>query len=156
MTSPASLYDRLGGQPVLDRLARRFYELMREMPEVAEVHAMHLMSIEEVEERLRHFLSGFFGGPDQYRARYGEPMMRRRHLPFAIGPRERDAWLSCMQHALDDVLGRSELRIEVETQIRAFAEHMRNRESSGDARGGGCGCTPGGRPAMPPIVSAQH
>lgn len=154
MNTPQSLYARLGGQDALDRLARRFYELMREMPEVAEVHAMHLMSIEEVEERLRHFLSGFFGGPDQYRSRYGEPMMRRRHLPFAIGPAQRDAWMTCMRRALDDVLGANTLRDEVEAQIAAFAEHMRNRESGGSTRGmGGSQCASG--PSMPSFLPPQ-
>lgn len=130
MNTRASLYDRLGGQPTLDRLAQRFYHWMESMPAAAEVHAMHQMSLPQVEARLRAFLSGFFGGPDIYRPQYGEPMMRRRHLPFPIGPRQRDAWLACMRKALDEVAPDPALRDESYAQIAAFAEHMRNREDT--------------------------
>jgi len=131
MSSTHSLYERLGGAATLDRLAARLYAWMREMPEAAAVHAMHQMSLDQVELRLRAFLSAFFGGPDEYRPRYGEPMMRRRHMAFAIGPRERDAWLACMQRALDEVVVDAALRAEAYAQIAAFAEHMRNREADG-------------------------
>lgn len=155
MSATQSLYDRLGGQDALDRLAQRFYQLMRQMPEAAVVHSMHLMTIEEVEERLRHFLSGFFGGPDKYRSRYGEPMMRRRHLPFAIGPAERDAWMICMRSAMDDVFGNTPLRKEAEAQIAIFAEHMRNREANDVARGAGGGIPASGPPSMPVFLKPQ-
>jgi hemoglobin len=131
MNPADTLYARLGGAATLDRLAARLYVWMRELPEAEVVHAMHQMSLDQVEMRLRAFLSGFFGGPDEYRARYGEPMMRRRHLAFAIGPGERDAWLACMRHALDDVVADPALRAEAYAQLAAFAEHMRNREAAG-------------------------
>ena len=122
-----SLYDRLGGQPGLDRLAASFYRWMGRMPEAAAVHAMHRLPMPEVEARLAHFLSGFFGGPDAYRPRYGEPMMRRRHFPFAIGPAARDAWLACMRLALEECVASPGLRAVADAQIARFAEHMRNR-----------------------------
>lgn len=121
------LYARLGGAEGLQALAARFYAWMERLPEAAAIHAMHRQPIPEVQARLAHFLSGFFGGPDLYRPRYGEPMMRRRHLPFAIGPAERDAWLACMRLALDDCVPDPALRAEAYAQIARFAEHMRNR-----------------------------
>jgi hemoglobin len=33
------------------------------------------------------FLSGWMGGPNLFIERYGHPMLRARHLPFAIGTR---------------------------------------------------------------------
>lgn len=123
-----SLFQRLGGQPAMDHLAARFYHWMERMPEAAAVHAMHRMPMAEVEQRLAHFLSGFFGGPDQFRPRYGEPMMRRRHFPFAIGPTERDTWLACMRAALADSVADDALRAEAYAQIARFADHMRNRD----------------------------
>ncbi len=122
------LFLRLGGLPGIERLAASFYRWMARMPEAAEVHAMHLMPMADVEARLVHFLSGFFGGPDEYRPRHGEPMMRRRHFPFAIGPAERDAWLACMRAALDETVPDDALRAEAYAQIARFAEHMRNRD----------------------------
>jgi len=154
MSNTSGLYARLGGAATLDQLAARFYVWMRELPEAAAVHAMHQMSLDQVEARLRAFLSAFFGGPDEYRARYGEPMMRRRHLAFAIGPGERDAWLACMRRALDEVVADTTLRAEAYAQIAAFAEHMRNREVAGvSADESGCACT--GRSHALHIVAAK-
>lgn len=149
MSDTSSLYVRLGGAATLDQLVGRLYVWMREMPEAAAVHAMHQMGLDQVETRLRAFLSAFFGGPDEYRARYGEPMMRRRHLAFAIGPGERDAWLACMQRALDEVVADATLRKEAYAQIAAFAEHMRNREAAGaSAHKSGCTRSDAQNPAL--------
>lgn len=125
---PDTLFRRLGGNAGLERLAASFYRWMDRLPGAAGVHAMHRMPIPEVEARLAHFLSGFFGGPDEYRSRHGEPMMRRRHFPFPIGVAERDAWLECMRHALEETVEEPQLRAEAYAQIARFAEHMRNRD----------------------------
>jgi hemoglobin len=154
MSNPSSLYARLGGAVTLDQLASRLYVWMREMPEAAAVHAMHQMSMDQVETRLRAFLSAFFGGPDEYRANYGEPMMRRRHLAFPIGPAERDAWLACMQRALAEVVADATLRAEAYAQIAAFAERMRNRDASGATAHGPGLAHPGGRPLGLRIISS--
>lgn len=42
------------------------------------------------------------GGPDLNQQRFGHPRLRARHLPYAIGIRERDQWLACMQQAMDE------------------------------------------------------
>ncbi|MHB1895556.1 MAG: globin domain-containing protein [Metallibacterium sp.] len=91
------------------------------MPEAAVVHAMHQMSMEWLEAHLRVFLGAFFDGPDEYRARYGEPLMRRRHLPVYHRSAQRDAWLACMQRALDDVAADPTPRRETHARISAFA-----------------------------------
>jgi hemoglobin len=49
------------------------------------------------------FLRQYFGGPAEYNARRGHPQLRRRHLPFPITPEARDAWLSHMLAAIDEV-----------------------------------------------------
>lgn len=127
---PASLYERIGGEPTLTRVAERLYEWMKALPEAAQVHAMHTTDLGETRARLTAFLSGFFGGPDRYRPQFGEPLMRRRHMAFAIGPLERDVWLGCMRHALADVITDPGLREEAFARIAQFAEHMRNRAAA--------------------------
>lgn len=129
MTVSPTLYQRLGENRGLQALARRFYEWMEQLPEAVHVHSLHKMEMNEVRARLVAFLSGFFDGPDQYRARYGEPMMRRRHLPIPIGLAERDAWMLCMHKSLQDTIADDSLRAEVEARIAAFAKHMRNRDT---------------------------
>ncbi len=58
-----------------------------------------------LEEPIRNqaeFLIQYFGGPQLYSQRKGHPRLRARHMPFRIGPRERDLWLGHMQGALSD------------------------------------------------------
>jgi hemoglobin len=52
------------------------------------------------------FFVGLLGGPPLYHQRYGNPMMRARHLPFAITPRAREEWLACFERVLADAPGR--------------------------------------------------
>ena len=37
-----------------------------------------------------------------YTEEHGHPMLRARHLPFEITPKRAEAWLSCMEQAMDD------------------------------------------------------
>jgi Truncated hemoglobins len=122
----AHLYSLLGEDGIA-RLVDRHYHWMQTLPEVRPVLAMHALPLDETKARLRAFLSGWLGGPDRYRPRYGEPFMRRRHLPFPIDAAARDQWLLCMRHALADVIEQDEARRQLEAAFAAMAEHMRNR-----------------------------
>ena len=51
-------------------------------------------------QRLTGFLEQYWGGPGTYSEQRGHPRLRMRHGPFAIGPAERDAWLSHMYDAV--------------------------------------------------------
>jgi hemoglobin len=55
------------------------------------------------EEHLRLFLIQYWGGPGTYSERRGHPRLRMRHVHFAIGEAERDAWLRHMRTALDEL-----------------------------------------------------
>ena len=49
------------------------------------------------------FLTQYWGGPRTYSEQRGHPRLRMRHVPFAIGERERVAWLTHMRHAVDSL-----------------------------------------------------
>jgi hemoglobin len=55
------------------------------------------------EVRLRMFLEQYWGGPRTYSDQRGHPRLRMRHMPFRIGPIERDAWLRCMRIAVASI-----------------------------------------------------
>lgn len=141
--SKPTLYARIGGDPVIAELVDRLYYWMVILPEAREVWAMHHSDLDDTKARLRAFLSTWFGGPDQYSPAYGDPFMRRRHMPFAIGPAERDVWLLCLRRALADVVKEPELRSLLDSLFSTMAEHMRNRDDSGAPLAPSCGC--GGR-----------
>jgi len=52
-------------------------------------------------EKSAAFFIGLLGGPPLYQQRYGNPMMRARHLPFAINRAARDEWLRCFERVLE-------------------------------------------------------
>lgn len=130
-TQPDRLYQLIGGDGRLRELVDRFYDLMDLEPEFAALRAMHPPTLEGSRDKLYHFLSGWTGGPDLYTPQHGQPFLRARHLPFAIGSAERDQWLTCMLMALQD-LGYEEA--DQDLLLNAFfrtADWMRNRADSG-------------------------
>jgi hemoglobin len=53
-------------------------------------------------EKSAAFFVGLLGGPPLYHQRYGNPMMRARHLPFPINRAARDEWLACFERVLEN------------------------------------------------------
>ena len=96
-----TLYDAVGGEETFRRLVGGFYERVSHDPVLRPLYPEE--ELEAAEERLRLFLIQYWGGPTTYSEKRGHPRLRRRHVPFAIGPAERDAWLTAMRAALDDV-----------------------------------------------------
>ena len=132
MSLPAPLpaptpYELLGGEAGVRRLVDRFYDLMDGSPEAADVRALHAASLRSSREKLFLFLTGWTGGPPLYIRKYGHPRLRARHLPFAIGARERDQWLWCMDQALDEHEMPDELRRMLRERLHQLADHMRNQ-----------------------------
>jgi hemoglobin len=120
-------YQRIGGEPAIRELVRRFYRHMDELPEAYGVRKLHGRDLAHSELKLFEFLSGWLGGPQLFVEKYGHPMLRRRHLPFAIGQAEKQQWLLCMQLALDDVVTDPALRTELYNAFTKTADHMRNQ-----------------------------
>ena len=120
-------YERIGGAEAIRTLVQRFYQLMDELPETYGVRKLHPQDLRGSEEKLYLFLSGWLGGPQLYVEQYGHPMLRRRHLPFAIGEAERDQWLLCMKLAMDEVIPDAALRADLYGAFAPLADHMRNR-----------------------------
>jgi hemoglobin len=121
-----SHYEQLGGDATVRALVERFYALMDALPEARAIRALHPADLASSKEKLYLFLSGWLGGPPLYAQKHGHPMLRARHLPFAIGPAERDQWMLCMNRALADVVADERLRAELSGALARVAEHMRN------------------------------
>ena len=58
----------------------------------------------------------------------GHPMLRARHLSFAFGIAERDAWLACMQEAMNDCVVAAGLQASLLDSLFKTADWMRNKE----------------------------
>jgi hemoglobin len=122
-----SPYARMGGEAAVRALVERFYELMDTLHEAWEIRKLHPQDLTGSRDKLFKFLSGWLGGPPLYVRESGHPMLRRRHLPFAIDAQARDQWMLCMNQALDEVVEDEQLRAGVRHAFDQLADHMRNR-----------------------------
>jgi hemoglobin len=120
-------FDRLGGEAGIRALVDRFYELMDTLPEARELRALHPASLDGSRDKLAWYLTGWLGGPQRYVERFGHPRLRARHLPFAIGARERDQWMLCMRRAMAERIVDDELRAALDAPLAQLADHMRNQ-----------------------------
>jgi hemoglobin len=128
-------FEWIGGEAGVRSLVDRFYDLMDSEPEAAGIRALHPPDLAGSREKLWLFLVGWLGGPPLYVERHGHPRLRARHLPFPIGEAERDAWMWCMDRALDEHPMPDTLREQMRDRLRSLADHMRNQ--------------PGGAPGSP-------
>jgi hemoglobin len=123
-------YQRIGGAAKIHALVQRFYEIMDELPEAYGIRKMHAAKLAGAADKLFKFLSGWLGGPPLFVQEFGEPFLRRRHFPFAIGVAERDQWLLCMDQALNEIVEDTVLRQELSTAFSKVADHMRNQPNA--------------------------
>ena len=133
MNATGSLYLRLGGKAVLQEFVDHLYDYMVMTPEVDHVRKMHSADLTQARNRLFMFLSGMLGGPALYMEAFGHPRLRRKHLQFEIGNKERDQWLACAQYAADQLDIASYLNEELMQELTAMADHLRNKDTVNDS-----------------------
>jgi hemoglobin len=129
-TTPAPTstpFERIGGEAAVRRLVSRFYELMDTLPEAYGIRKLHQPDLSGAEQKLFMYLCGWLGGPQLYVEKYGHPMLRARHLPFAIASAEAEQWMLCMRQAMAEVIEDAALRAALDKALDDLARHMRNR-----------------------------
>ena len=113
--------------PFFERLVDAFYEGVA-TDEVLLPLYPERPDLSGARHRLTLFLAQYWGGPTTYMDERGHPRLRMRHLPFHIGPLERDRWLVHMAAAVNDVaapLG-ADVVDDLMTYFMSAAEHLRN------------------------------
>ena len=96
-----TLYDAAGGMPFFERLVGAFYDGLKSDPVLRPMYPDDDM--EGAQQRLTLFLAQYWGGPTTYSEERGHPRLRARHMPYFIGPTERDHWLIRMSAAVEEV-----------------------------------------------------
>jgi len=122
----ASHFEMLGGHDGVVRLVNSFYRQMDTRPDSAGIRAMHEPDLSSTRAVLVLYLCEWLGGPKDYSAQRGHPRLRMRHAGFAIGIPERDAWLACMQAAMDESGVAPALQGALMTAFFKTADWMRN------------------------------
>ena len=121
-----TLYERVGGESGVRRLVDRFYDLMDSLPQARSLRDLHATSLLESRDKLFEFLSGWLGGPPLYVNKRGHPRLRARHMPFVIDDAGVDAWLLCMNRALDETVADTDAVAKLQGALLPLAMHMKN------------------------------
>lgn len=117
----------LGGEAAVRELVDRFYDAMQRLPEARVILALHPDDLALSRDKLTAFLTGWMGGPSRYRERFGPIAIPMAHRHLSIGVEERDAWLTCMATALDEMKVDAELKAYLLAQLYHPAEMCRTR-----------------------------
>ena len=124
MEAPPTVYESVGGQSFFDDLVNCFYDAVEADPVLRPLYPKDLGPSRE---RLAGFLAQYWGGPPRYSDMRGHPRLRLRHMPFAIGWTEREAWMEHMTAALDASRVADDSGRRLPTEIRALMfEHFDN------------------------------
>ena len=124
MTNPH--FETIGGEAAIIQLVEKFYHYMNTLPEAAGIRTMHAADLSHTKKILVQFLIEWLGGPKVYSAEHGHPSLRKRHMHFPIGEVESNAWMSCMRHAMEDVVSNATLRQQLEQSFTKTANFIRN------------------------------
>lgn len=126
-TAPPCIFDRIGGEVIVDRLVEAFYARMDSLSEARAIRDMHDADLEPTKRVLKRYLTEWMGGPNLYSSERGHPRLRQRHMGFPIDSSARDAWLLCMEGALRETVPDEAARQEIYTAFARLADFMRNR-----------------------------
>ncbi len=121
-------FDRMGEEGAR-ALAERFYDHMdAHEPALVAIHRNENGRVSRgTRDNFAAFLVEWLGGPRVYSSVHGHPRLRMRHAHVAIGIEERDAWLRCMNAALDHPRIDPEVRAFLERRFAEVADFLRNR-----------------------------
>jgi hemoglobin len=127
MATEPTLFETAGGMPFFEALVDRFYEGVAGDPELLRLYPQP-DDLGPARHRLTLFLAQYWGGPPTYDAERGQPRLRMRHAPFAIGPAERDRWLAHMRAAVAVSAPPADVGRRLLAYFEMAADAMRNRD----------------------------
>ncbi|MBX3011119.1 MAG: hypothetical protein KF832_06405 [Caldilineaceae bacterium] len=116
VAAPSSeIYARMGEENIFAMLEDFYREL-----EQSAIRAMFPADMVHASQKSAAFFVGLLGGPPLYHQRYGNPMMRARHMPFIIDEAARQEWLACFDRVLAAAPERYRFPAEHLPGFRAF------------------------------------
>jgi hemoglobin len=89
------IYEKMGEENIFAML-EDFYRELEKSP----LRPMFPRDMVAASRKSGAFFVGLLGGPPLYHQRYGNPMMRARHMPFPIDEAARQEWLACFDRVL--------------------------------------------------------
>lgn len=128
MADEPTVYERVGGEAFFVELVDRFYAGVEDDPVLRPLYRTDLA---EPKRHLAGFLAQLWGGPPHYSEERGHPRLRMRHLPFVVGPAQRDAWLHHMRAAVAEMDPPPEVREALLDHFARTADFLVNDPGEG-------------------------
>jgi len=125
-----TLYEKMGGEDPLKKLVETFYDIIETDIDGKLIHDLHLKGHGMNHTRVAQFefLSGFFGGPKYYIERNGHSDIRQIHKHVEVGHAAVQAWLLCMEKAIDQNGFEMSIKQAMMKTFTHAAEIARNQE----------------------------
>lgn len=95
-------YKMAGELTGITKLVDAFYKNMDTFSNARKIRSMHSFDLSESKQKLSYFLAGWLGGPKLYSEHYGKINIPLAHKHISIGIEESEAWINCMQSAVDE------------------------------------------------------
>jgi len=114
-----------GGFEGIQKLVKSFYQFMDQLTEAKTIRSMHAEDLSLIDDKLTHFLCYWLGGPRQYREKYGPISIPQVHSHLIVNKAERDAWLQCMEKAIELQPYKASFKIYLLEQLALPAERIR-------------------------------
>ncbi len=118
-------YQAAGGIEGITQLVNDFYDFMETLQEAKVIRAMHSDDLTQSRQKLAYFLSGWLGGPRLYRDKYGPISIPMAHRHLNVEALERDAWILCMQKAVEKQPYEESFKVYLIEQLKVPAERIR-------------------------------
>ncbi|MEH6575817.1 MAG: group II truncated hemoglobin [Amphritea sp.] len=118
-------YKMAGELAGLTKLVDEFYDIMNALPESTNIRDMHPSDLTESRKKLVYFLSGWLGGPKLYSENFGKISIPSAHRHLSVGVEESEAWILCMQKAVENQPYEEPFKIYLIEQLRVPAERIR-------------------------------
>lgn len=112
-----AIYEAMGEENIFAML-EEFYRELEQSP----LRSMFPRNMVKASQKSAAFFVGLLGGPPLYHERYGNPMMRARHMPFVIDEAARREWMACFDRVLAHAPEKYNFPAEHLPGFRAFLE----------------------------------
>lgn len=118
-------YKAAGELAGLNTLVDRFYHYMCTLPEAQSIRKMHSDDLTLSKQKLSYFLSGWLGGPKIYAEHFGNINIPKDHSHLPVNESAKNAWLLCMQKAVDEQPYDAAFKIYLMAQFAIPAERIK-------------------------------
>lgn len=113
------------GENGVRQLIHDHYEALRKSS-IYTLFPQEEKGFEQAKKNSADFFIQILGGKDYYNKNRGNPMMKKRHMPFKISAEARIVWLECYKQALNNTEMPDTLKLSYWNYIDLFSIWMIN------------------------------